>query len=147
MKFCIKTRELVIPPSVCELLQKADSVKSNFIPSASDSQDTVFIRLRLTKALECSFYFLRRNLVDDTFFFYPLIIFVHVPKSLMTIFLQRNLNFSEIFVPGGVLIWCKKQRWKSRWHLNNSSAGEQPWPACPGTAGAALQFLWWVCRI
>lgn len=53
-----------MPPSVTGLLEKAYFVKSNLIPSAGDSQDSAFIRLRLTKGLDCSLNFLRRNLVD-----------------------------------------------------------------------------------
>lgn len=146
VKLCIKTGKPVMPPSVSGLLEKPYFVKSNFILCASDSQASVFIRLRLTKGLDCSLNFLWRNLVDHIHF--SLIFLVHVPKRFLAHFFSTGIQISLKFLPlvedtvGG----CKKQRWKSRGHLNNFSIGEQPWPACPHTGSAALQILWWVCR-
>lgn len=88
--FHIKTRKLVMPPSVSGLLEKAYFVKGNLIASAGDSQASVFIRLRLTKDLDCSLNFLRRNLVD--YILFSLIIFVHVPKRFMVFFSPQEFR-------------------------------------------------------
>lgn len=80
-----------MPPPVSGLLEKAYFVKSNLIPSAGDSQATVFIRLRLTKDLDCSLNFLRRNLVG--YILFSLVIFVHVPKRFMDHFSPQEFRF------------------------------------------------------
>lgn len=67
--FCNRTKELVILPFV-SFCKRPILWKSNFIPSAGDSQTSVFIRLRLTKGLECSLNFFRRSSVDYNLFFF-----------------------------------------------------------------------------
>lgn len=103
VKLCIKTTNLVMPPSVTGLLETAFFGKSNVIPSAGDIQASVLARVRLTKGLNFSLNFFRRNLVD--YIIFSLIIIVHVPKRFMAQFSPQEFRF-----PWNLCLW-----WNVQW--------------------------------